>query len=347
MKSIIQQTMLLFFSVFLMTSCGGGGGGGGVVGGGGGGGGGTGGVTFSGATTQASLTSDNANKIFSLVWNGGPTAVTMSSSPKVAKTAPYNNSKGGGIVPLAKCLVKKISVNTAGLSGSSKNVSSVIPVFETQTGAVSGTLTMTGSVDDTTGTGSITESFANFNDGDGYTYDGNVLLQINGFDLVTGAMTDVTMSFTLWTIKSASDDISLTGSMRMQESLQNMSDILTVNMDGRDNIGNETFRFANFVVTSVYDNLFSPTSGTATYSGRVYAEKFGYVEISTVSPCIYSDPNANPSSGGPIILGGAGNSKASVTPISKNFVKIEVDDNGDGVYENKMPMHGAIFLANR
>ena len=317
MKRLSVRSALVLGSALLMMSCGGGGGGSG-----GGDGGGVGGVTFSGVTTQASLTAANANKIFSLVWNGGPTTGTISSSPKVS------NSKGADIAPLARHLVKKLSVNASGFSGSSKNVSRMIPVNETQTGAVSGTLTITGSIDDATGTGSITESFANFNDGDGYTYDGNVQLQINGYDMAYQVMTDVTMSFALWTIKSASGDISLTGSMRMQASLQNKGETLTVTMDGRDNIGKETFRFANFVEATGYDNLLPTAAATATYSGRVYAEKFGYVEISTSSPCIYSDPNANPSSGGPIVLAGAGNTKAFITPRSYG-VKIEVDDNGD------------------
>lgn len=323
MKRLSVLSMLVLVLAFLMISCGGGGGSSGS-GSGDSGGGGTGGVTYSGLTTQASLTAANANKIFTLVWNDDPSSVTTSSSPKVS------NSKGADIVPLAKRLLKIISINASGFSGSSKNVSRMIPVNETRPGTVSGTLTMTGSIDDASGTGSITESFANFNDGDGYTYDGNVQLQINGYDMAYQVTTDGTISFTLWTIKSTNGDISLTGSMRRQVNVQNKSETLTVNMDGRDNIINETFRFDNFVVTTVYDNQFSPTSGTETYSGREYFEKFGYVEISTVSPLIYSDLKTNPSSGGPIILAGAANSKALITPFSYG-VKIEVDDNGDSL----------------
>jgi hypothetical protein len=334
MKRLSVLSTVMFVLALLMMSCGGGGGGGGVVGDGGG----TviTGITYSGVTTQAPLTAANANKIFSLVWSGGPSSGSIStSSPKVAKVVAYDAYKGGGIVPLNKSMVKKILANAAVFSGSSKNVSLIVPVNETRPGMVSGTLTIIGNVDDTTGTGSITEKFTNFNDGDGFTYDGTVLVQINGFDMMYGIITDATMSFTLWTHKSTNSNISITGSMRMQESLQNNSDIMTINLDGRDNISKETFRYKNFVETVVYDNLLFPTSATGTFSGQVYFEKFGYVLVSTVSPCIYSDPKNNPSSGGPIILDGAGNSKASVTPLSTIYVKIEVDENGDAIFESK------------
>lgn len=306
-----------------LAGCGGGGGGGG-------GGAGTVGISYSGVTTQAPLTAANANKIFSLVWDGAPLSGSISaSSPKVAKLSPYDNSKGSGIVSLAKRIMKKTVVNGTLFSSSSKNVKRMIPVNETQTGTISGKLTLTGSVDETTGTGSITESFSNYNNGDGYTYDGNVLVQIGGIDMMSGVMTDATMSFSLWNIKSTSSDISLTGSIRLQGSLQNNSEILTINLDGRQNIGKETFRYANFVETTVYDNILFPGSASGSFSGQVYLEKFGYVMISTVSPCIYSGPNANPSSGGPIYLSGAANSKAYVSPFSYG-IKIEVDTNGDG-----------------
>lgn len=323
MKPLTLVSTLVLVLAFLMTSCGGGGGGGDV-----GGGSGTGGITYSGVTTQASLTAANANKIFSIVWNGGPSTGSIPSSPNIPQPVQYISSKSVGIVPLAKSMAKKTLVTAAAFNGSTKNVNRSIPINETQSGSVSGTLTMIGSIDDATGLGSMTAFFVNFNDGDGYTHDGNVQLQINGFDMVAGVMTDVTLSFTLWTIKSVRGDFSFTGSMRMQESLQNMKEILTINMDGRENIGKETLRFTNFSLTTVYDNRFYPASVSETVSGQVYTEKFGYVLINTISPCIYSDPNANPSSGGPIILTGAGNSKAFITPFSYG-VKIEIDDNGD------------------
>jgi hypothetical protein len=272
--------------------------------------------------------------IFSLLWNGGASSGTVAKSAEAAKTEPPVSSKAEGVVPLAKRLVKVVETGV-GFSGSAKSAKRAIPINQTYNGTVSGTLTITGSIDDTTGTGTVIESYVNFNDGNGYTYDGAVTVQVNGYDMANGVITDAIMSFTMWTIKSAGSDVSLSGSIRVQESVVSKSETMTINMDGRDNISKETFRFASFVQTDVFDNLLSPTSVAETVSGRLYVEKFGYVEVSTVSPCKYSSSDLDPSSGGPIILAGAGNSSARTTPVSASYVLIEVDGNGDGAYENK------------
>lgn len=319
MKRLFVLSAAALVLVILMTACGGGGGAGG----------GNSGVTYTGLTTQASLTSANANVLFSLLWNGG-TSSGSSSSPKAAKA-----KLDVGIVPLAKRLVRKTEAYGIGFTVTSENARYAVPINQTYNGTVSGTLTIAGSLDNITGVGSVTMTYANFNDGDGYAYDGTVTFQVNGYDFANGIITDATMSFALWTIKSAGSDVSVSGSIQMRASVQNNSETMTINMDGRDNNSKETFRFANLALMAVYDSLLRPTSKTETYNGRMYVEKFGYVEVGTVSPCVYSNLQADPSSGGPIVLAGVGNSSARVTPVSTSYVKIEVDADGDTVFEYK------------
>jgi len=259
-------------------------------------------ITYAGLTTQAPLTAANANLFFSIFWNGGSSTGSFSASSKVAKAAPSIKSRVGAVATPAKRLAAAVN--------------------ETQPGTVSGTLHIKGNVNPYTGIGTLTLTYTNFNDGDGSTYDGTVIMR--------SLETALTMSFTLWTIKSAGSDVSLSGSMQVQLDEQSSSEILTINLDGRDNLARETFRFQDVVISSPLTQTLSET-----YSGRIYSEKHGFVEISTVSPFVYADPELNPSSGGPIILAGAGNSRARITPISPNYVKIEVDENGDDTYENK------------
>ncbi len=325
MKRLSGFSTLIFVLAILAAACSGGGGGGGGLGG----------ITYDGVTTQAPLTAANANEIFSMMWNGGMSTGSVSLSPAISKSASSGDSKEGGIVSLAKGLRARLTGGVSKFSGGTKKMRSAVPVNETIPGAVSGTLTMTGSIDDTTLTGSMTMTYTNFNDGDGFTIDGVVTVTVDGFDSANGILTDATMSFTSWTMKSRGVDFTLGGSIRMQESVQNRSDTVTINMNGRDNIGNDSFKFENYVETTVYDNLFYPSTGSETYSGRVYAGKYGYVDVSTVSPCVYSNPYGDPGSGGPIILAGAGNTRAAITPLSTTYVKIEVDNNGDSAYEDK------------
>lgn len=332
MKHLFAGAAAVLVLAFLLTACDGGGGGGTPDGTDGG----ATKITYSGVTTPAAMTVANANLFFSLLWNGGGTSSeTIANSAGAAKAGLSGDSQTVGIVPIAKELAKRVTKNGLALAVQEKTPRSIVPINETYSGMVSGTLTITGSLDDTTGTGTIIETYVNFNDGDGYTDDGAITVRVDGYDMATGVMTDATMSFTLWTIKSAGSDVSLSGSIMMQSSVTNKSETMTINIDGSDNIGKETFRFANLVLSNVYDSLLFPTSATGTYSGRIYLEKYGYAEISTVTPCLYTDPNSDPSSGGPIILAGAGNSRASVTPLSGGHVKIEVDDDGDTVFEGK------------
>lgn len=325
MKHRAYHLIWVFVLVIMVAACGGGGGGGA----------GSGGVAYTGITAQAPLTAANANAIFSMIWNGGMSTGSISPSPSISKSASSGGSNEGGIVFFAKRLGARLRGDVVKFSGGTEKMQSTVPINDTTNGRVSGTLTMTGSIDDTTLTGSITMTYTNFNDGDGFTVDGVVTLRVDGFDGVNGIFTDATMSFTSWSMKSAGVDFTLGGSIRIQESMQGSSDTLTMNMTGRDNIGNDSFKFENYVETTVYDNLLYPTGASETYSGRVYVAQYGYVDVNTVSPCIYTDPNSDPGSGGPIILAGAGNTKAAITPISTSYVKIEVDNNGDGAYEDK------------
>ncbi len=324
--------LLLFIlgSFFMISSCGGGGGGSGP-----GPEPGPTGILYNGLTTQAFITADNANKIFDVIWNGGPSTSSggvVSLSLAAPRGASSKNIKYTGLFTELKDRAKS---DFASFVARANNIVLKTDVNETEYGSVSGTLTITGSINPYTAIGVLYWTYANYNNGDGYTYDGTVTFNIDGFDITYGMITDGTMSFTSWTIKSANGNVSLSGSMRLQESLQSNSETLSVNMDGRDNNTSDTFRFENFVVAFYYDNILSPTSGSESFSGLVYVGAYGYVNVTTSSLLVYSSTTQScPDSGGPIILIGAGNSKGDVTSISTSYVKIEVDADGDAVFES-------------
>ncbi len=321
--------LLLLVASFILVfvSCSGGGGGGG--------GNGNAGIPYTGLTTQAPITVSNANKIFAVIWYEGASSGYVSPSPAIAKAPSSENSKNNGMTTLFKQLKDRLSSDFTGFAAQTKNSMRAVPVYQTIPGSISGTLTINGSIDTNTMTGALTMTYVNFNDGDGYTYDGVVNASIDGYDMTYGIITDMTMSFSLLTIKSANFDISMTGSIREQESIPTNSDTMTINVVSRDNVSKETSRFENYVQTMTYNSIMNPTSALETDSGRVYVGKYGYVDVSTSSPCIYSAPQAAPDSGGPIMLSGAGNSKARITPVSVSNVRIEVDADGNTVFEGK------------
>jgi hypothetical protein len=240
------------------------------------------------------------------------------------------------MVALFKQMRDRAVSDATGFAAQSNKITSATQVNETQNGSVSGTLRITGNIDPYTRTGSLTMTYVNFNDGDGYTFDGTMQFRIDGFDTINGIITDGTMSFTLWRTRSANFDISLTGSIRVQENIlsNTLSDTLTVNLDGRDNSTGDTFRFQNFVETSVLDDIYFPTMYTETISGRVYVKQYGYVDVTTTPPPLNCSVSQEyPDSGGPIILTGKNGSNAAITPLSTTYVEIKVDADWDGIYE--------------
>ena len=337
--------VLVFWLAALLIGCGGGGGGGGGTSGGTGsggfGGGGIGGqtgasdITYTGLTGQASVTVDNANEIFSVVWNGGVSSgtgdVILAASlgtPEIISTGkaePYLFSVSGASNDVRN-YIKKTKGTVSSIAGG-------VAVNETVNGRVSGTETIVGSIDDNTGTGSLTMTYLNYNNG-GATYDGVLTISVNKYDLAYQAITDMTMGYSVWTITDSSHSVTANGSVRIVDDILSNRETATFNTVIRDNNSKKTSKQENFVVVDTYNNILAPSSMTETITGRVYIEKYGYVEVSTLSPLLYSTfPQENPNGGGPIVLRGSGNATVQVTPLSTTKVRIQVDADGDGVFE--------------
>ncbi|HAM49587.1 MAG TPA: hypothetical protein DCP92_02405, partial [Nitrospiraceae bacterium] len=322
-KYIILLSISLVLSISLF-GCGGGGGGGGLSSGNSPG---ISGITYDGLMTQAAISVANANTIFAAVWSQGHSSSSSTASPA-------NSQKDGKTVALFGQMKGRVLFGIRGFSARSYKTMSAVSMSETSNGSVSGTLTITGNIDPHTGTGSLTMVYSNYNDGDGYTYDGTVSVSVAGYDFNSGIITDGTLTFTLWTIATTNSNVSLTGSIWQQEDLNNNIETMTFNLDGRDNITQDTFRYQSYVVRTIYDNIYTPSTMTETDTGRVYLARYGYVDITTTNPLVYTfSSQTNPNSGGPIILSRANGSKAAISPISAISVKIEVDADGDGVYE--------------
>ena len=330
-SSTIAQPLTLAIILCVLASCGGGGGGGTVSAGG------SSGISYDGLTTQATLTNANAQKFFSITWGNGSSSKVSSVQSSDSKKVTYGPLKNRSLANILERLKNRsVSDYTAYAVKVSKTITkSAVPVNQTRSGSISGTLTISGNLDSNSGTGTLTVSYVNFNDGDGITYDGTMTLTVNGYDKINDLITDGTESFTSWNIKSGSSNYSLSGTNRLQENTQNNTSTRTYNVVGLDNISNEKFRFENIIDIITYDNILNPTFKSETCTGRVYVDKFGYVNVSVSSPLVYSTiSQVNPDSGGPILLGGAGNSKAILTPYSTSYATINVDADGDGTYES-------------
>ena len=284
----------------------------------------TGGVTYTGVTTPASITPTNYDTLAGSAVNGS------SGGQAIAVGALSNGSGGIDALSLSHALLQY------GASGSNASVASgALQSFnQTINGADtggSGTLVFVGQIDDVTQYGTLTVTYNQFDDGSGTV--------INGTQSQIIDASGITVTFTNLSIQDVSGTTTLGGTIKFAQTFASdgvtlVSDTITLDFTAQDTAGNQ-IKLVNFSVTSTYD-----TAGwvlTESVSGRFYDSAQGYLDITTTTPLVYSPAGAlNPSSGGPIIATGANNTKVRITPIDATNVLVEADTTGDGNYDQSV-----------
>jgi hypothetical protein len=292
--------------VFALAGCGGGGGGSDE----------TSPALYKGLVTQAILTSANSMPFFNMV---------LGNSLTLPET-------GTGASPVAMA-VSSLRMRSAKLSLA---VPQATPVSGTIQGTVSGTMTYSGTIEDN-GTGTITFGFANFNDGDGITYDGRLIFQILSFDIINLEITHATMSLEPLTIQTPTEHTTVAGTVELFSNLGDVSSTVIFGADGRNEHTGETFRLQNMAYETSCDAPYTPTYCTERVSGRVYLEAEGYVDVNVQSPLQFHHPGEFnveiPDAGGPVLLTGAAQTSERITPLSISQVRVEVDIDADPEYE--------------
>lgn len=209
-------------------------------------------------------------------------------------------------------------------------------VDETYEGIVSGTARYSGLIEDD-GTGTITVTFTRFNDGDGVTYDGKLILEILAVDSFNLEITHARTTLTPLTIQTQTDTITVSGTVESAFDIPTLTFTDRWNLDGRDETTAATFRLADLVDSLTCDAPHVPGFCAQEVTGRVYLDTEGYVEISTLSPLRYHYPgrfNVDvPDAGGPVLLAGALQTSAAVTPLSISEVRLDLDLDADPAYE--------------
>jgi uncharacterized repeat protein (TIGR01451 family) len=194
-----------------------------------------------------------------------------------------------------------------------------------------GSIRYSGTLNDN-GTGTLTVTYSDCRSG-ADTLNGVATLRIDAFDLTFLVSTDSTFSFPNLTLTNPTSNESVSGSLRDQVNIATNTETLTVNMVTRDNISSEMTKAENLIIVDVYDNLFSPSSYTETITGRMFDSVHGYVDVSTVVPLVFSSINQLFPGSGQQLFTGAANARIRVTALSAVLVKVELDLDGNSVYE--------------
>jgi hypothetical protein len=276
------------------------------------GGGGAAGVTYSGSTTPAAVTSSNAVAIASTAYQGGSSSGSLTLVGVAVGPA---DQSGVGLNPVPAVAISRVladAVRAAHLgspSSSSAVVGASVSVSEPlPDGTCGGTASYTGTVDDLTGAITATFSFDGWCN-DGVTISGSVT--VSGEVDVSGStpvLVALDFSFTVLTVSDGTDTFTGTGTLSLD--FGTTPESLTVDMDFSDGSG-AVYRVSNFVVTV------TPTGSDedVSLSGRFYHPDYGYVDVVTVTPFFVATGNTFPSSGQLVVTGAAG-AKARLTALS-------------------------------
>ncbi|MEJ2700264.1 MAG: hypothetical protein P8Z70_11480, partial [Desulfuromonadales bacterium] len=256
----------LLFSLLALAACGGGGGGsndgGGVP------------SAYTGVTTQATLTSDNAQDIVVGAWTGGMTGSDLGSVVTLQANEPPSAPSLPGQLRLAETLKAPVLQVTSGTALGVK------PAYSDSNTIYGDTGYATYSVNVNESTGAFSGSFT-FNN---YSSQGTVISGSMSFsgklDLSTGNMSQFTLACSSLTVGEGTLSATVVGKIRYTISADATRETETIDLVMIDNNTQKSFWMHNFALVITHGS----DSDQVTISGSYYDPDHGFVEIRTSSP---------------------------------------------------------------
>ena len=193
----------------------------------------------------------------------------------------------------------------------------------------SGSVTYSGTLNDATGTGTVTTTYYDCLNGDLFM-DGTVVWQINEAILTPDDWypTDSVFTFQVITMSSLLFNIQLGGTLREVVA----TDVTqTFNVVLKDRNTDHMQKTENLVIVTspeIYPNYASETM-----SGRLYDSIDGYVDMTTPQPLVYVTFDAVYPASGQMLLTCAGNARLLATIVSDLAALIELDLDNNNEYE--------------
>lgn len=310
------NTLAVFLILTWMAGCGGGGGGGGST---------STTDSYTGLTTQATITTTNGSEIATTSYTHGNSATSIGGVLGAPLTPGTPERGGPASVNLSDWAHQQIrfALVQPGVSSPAKEVRSV---SESVSGSCGGTATYTITADSDTGSFSGTFTFSSFCE-DAATISGT--LTFSGTISTDGSDTfaSTSMSFTSLTIVTAGESLTANGTLTTSASGATVtitSDLLLTN-----NTTDESFLTDDLVLTVVD----SGSSASITLAGRLYHAEYGYVTLSTPTAMVIVVGDEYPSSG-KLVATGANGGTVSLTALSNTTYQIDIDVTGNGTIES-------------
>lgn len=280
-------------------------------------------ASYSGVTTQASITTTNSEDLTEAALDGG-----APGDSGLANATAGQSPDSEQLMGMARSLGSAMrGVDMSQASGSQAGIAAVSTNSDTTTSACGGTLAYSFSFDDATGAYNGTFTFTNYVDCDDKSTINGSLTAEGVLNLSTYVLTSMNMTFTALTYEEGSESMTLSGTMDMN-SISAFNYTMTMNLDFRDNVKNETYRLENYVV-NITDYI---SYIDVDISGTVYHPTHGYVAVTTTTTVLIYSTDENPTSG-VVELVGSGGSKVVVTFNTNDTYTMDIDSDGDTTFE--------------
>ena len=213
-------------------------------------------------------------------------------------------------------LVDFTSASSGGIQAASQTESDIIE------GSCGGTMSYSVSVDDAQGTFNGSFTFSDYCNGGTII---NGAARFNGqMDVDSGSFIEATFSFD----NLSGGELILDGEIRIDFAAT--PNVFTFNAYGKDPISGVVFWIKDYSIT--IDEFAGYVE--IEMAGTFYHPNFGYVTLTTpeLEPLVLHDGDEWPESGA-LIITGANNSKAKLTAIDHLTCTVEVDGDGNGIYD--------------
>ena len=287
-------------------------------------------ISYSGSTKMAVITANNSVELTLDAYYGGPVRVDI----PINRTAEASGGETLFLLQHGMLLYSSLSRKMIENFTIYGDTAPQLRTIETETskilGNCGGSKTSTLNINDTTGNFTNTIWDDNYCE-DGITSSGTINAS-GGVNLDTFEITEMNMSFDLWTISSSSYSITFSGTISSDLTVN--SQTLTLNYLIRDNNSDnvsrdKVYKVENYVTSTA---LLIDRVETTVSDGRFYHPDYGYVDLISEQPFIlYSGDFAV--SSGELSITGAMQTKALLTVHSINDIEITADTDGDGVFE--------------
>jgi hypothetical protein len=318
-------------AVFLLFGCGGGGGGGDSA------------SLYTGITSPAVVTDNNAEDIVLQAYQAGDLS---SSAVSILGVSESGNSAAGTpkVLTLVR-LLKESADRLPVLSGTTVPLGSstparpmtVVTIDNTIYDGQGGSMTVHLSVNDQTGEFSGTFRF-NTMHGDGGELISGLASVSGSFDMTGDSFAHIRFSFNPITMDDGTDIVSIYGRVDLES--DGFSASASMNIFLQDGNTLETVWISNYTMTleNGPDGDFDgePDYVDATVTGKIYLPNFGCVVVTTPTPFRHYAGYMFPSDGVLIVAGSGGGSAklvvSSGVPESPGY-HVEADLDGDSLYE--------------